>query len=52
MKKTYRRPALEVKIYKLPYNSVFTDSGDNLDDDIYDITVHGGNKVNNDVFGD
>lgn len=53
MKKTYREPTLDVKIYKLPYNSVFTDSGDNNDGDIYDITVNnGGNNIDNNVFGD
>lgn len=38
-------------MYRLSYNSVFTDSGDNLDDDIYDVTVNA-NKIDDNVFGD
>ncbi|MCR5207416.1 MAG: hypothetical protein K6C14_02935 [Eubacterium sp.] len=54
MKKSYSTPSLELRKYRLPYNSVFTDSGDREDDDIYDITLgnSGGDYNNNDIFGD
>ncbi|MCR5207922.1 MAG: hypothetical protein K6C14_05530 [Eubacterium sp.] len=52
MSKFYTKPELLVRKYELNH-SVFTDSGDREDDDIYDITL--GNRDNNtgmDVFGD
>ena len=52
MRKTYSTPSLDVRMYRLPYNSVFTDSGDKIDDDIYDITVNANGKIGNDVFGE
>ena len=52
MKKTYRTPSLDVRKYRLPYNSVFTDSGDKFDDDVYDLTGLAGGDYNNDIFGD
>lgn len=51
MSKFYNEPELIVHKYDIGY-SIFTDSGDNLDDDIYDITVHSPNGPNMDVFGD
>ncbi len=53
MKKTYRKPKLDVRIYALEYNSVFTDSGDRIDDDVYDITGNAsGSDMNSNIFGD
>ncbi len=52
MRKTYRTPIVDVRKYKLPYNSVFTDSGDKIDDDIYGPTNPAGGKLNEDIFGD
>lgn len=51
MSKFYDEPKLVVHKYDINH-SIFTDSGDKLDDDIYDITGNSPNNPNMDVFGD
>lgn len=51
MSKFYDKPELVVHMYDIRH-SIFTDSGDNNDGDIYDITVNSPNNPDMNVFGD
>ncbi len=51
MSKYYEEPVLVVKKLDINHN-IFTDSGDRIDDDVYDITGNASGDPEMNVFGD